>query len=75
MRTFQITDEGTGSDITLGLGFSTGTRRSFRRLPASAQQTSSQQQSTNGEGEETGDEGNDGTMENNINATNTEGEQ
>lgn len=33
MRTFQITDEGTGSDITLGLGFSTGTRRSFRRLP------------------------------------------
>jgi len=32
-RMFQITVEGTVSDTTLGLDFSTGTRKSFRPLP------------------------------------------
>lgn len=67
---------GNGFRHNSGFGFFNGNSQEFPTIAtASAQQTSSQQQSTNGEGEETGDEGNDGTMENNINGTNTEGEQ
>lgn len=67
---------GNGFRHNSGFGFFNGNSQEFPTIAtAAAQQTSSQQHTNNGEGEEEGDEGNDGKPDVIDNTTTMEGEQ